>query len=99
MVLFAVRVSGGVGRNSLVPGSRVAFVKEIGGGSNLRVFGHLRDVMIVERTFCCDVVLQCHDSGHGTLGGRTSGTGDSKYGGVRDITHILSDSTDGVEWC
>ena len=57
MVLLAVRVSGGVGRNSLVPGSCVAFVPEIGGGSNLVLFGDLLHVMIVELTFCCDIVL------------------------------------------
>jgi hypothetical protein len=56
VVFFAVRVGGGLGRNSLISGSSVAFVPEIGGSSKLGVFGHLLDVMIVKRTFRCDIV-------------------------------------------
>jgi hypothetical protein len=41
MVFFAVRVGGEVGRYGLHAGSRVAFVPEIGGGSEFGVLGYL----------------------------------------------------------
>ena len=55
MVLLAVRVSGRFRTNSLVSGSSVAFMREISGGTKLRIFGHLGDVMIIQRTFRCDI--------------------------------------------
>ncbi len=82
MVHFAVRVGGGVGRYGLRAGSRVAFVPEIGGGSELGVLGYLLVEKIIERAFCCDVILQCHDTGDGSLGARTFGNVSSRYNGV-----------------
>lgn len=82
MVHFAVRVGGGVGRYGLHAGSRVAFVPEIGGGSELGVLGYLLVEKIIELAFCCDFILQCHDTGDGSLGARTFGNVSSRYNGV-----------------
>ena len=70
LVFFAVRGGGGVGRYGLHAGSRVALVPEIGGGSEFGVLGYLLDEKIIERAFCCDVILQCHDTGGGSLSAR-----------------------------
>ena len=82
MVFFAVRVGGGVGRYGLHAGSRVAFVPEIGGGCECGVLGYILVEKIIERAFCCGVILQCHDTGDGSLGARTFGEGSSRYNGV-----------------
>jgi hypothetical protein len=82
MVFFAVRVGGGVRRYGLHAGSRVAFVPEIGGGSESGVLGYLLVEKIIERAFCCDVILQCHDTGDGSLGARAFGSVSSSYNGV-----------------